>query len=211
MSIPREPHPGKLMLSVLAAADWWDLAWPDFRADLVERFGPVDYETPPLPFAHTTYYDGELGTPLARRLLGFARLVPLDGLAGVKLATNAIEAAYTRPADIRPVDTPPVGTQPVGPSGGSRRVNLDPGLITLERLVLASGKNFTHRVYLGQGIWADLTLIYNKKTGWVVLPWTFPDYATEDMKRRLTELRALYKTTVEAAALAAPEGAPRCP
>ncbi|MHC1701724.1 MAG: DUF4416 family protein [Humidesulfovibrio sp.] len=201
MSIPREPRPGKLVLSVLAAADWWDLAWPDFRADLVECFGPVDYETPPLPFAHTAYYDGELGTPLARRLLGFARLVPLDGLAAVKLATNAIEAKHARPAD----------TQPVGHSGGSRRVNLDPGLITLERLVLASGKNFTHRVYLGQGIWADLTLIYNKKTGWVVLPWTFPDYATEDMKRRLTELRALYKTTVEAAALAAPEGAPRCP
>ena len=94
-------------------------------------------------------------------------------------------------------------------------MNLDPGLITLERLVLASGKNFTHRVYLGQGIWADLTMIYNKKTGWVVLPWTFPDYATEDMKRRLTELRALYKTTVETAAQemtgAAPQGEHVCP
>lgn len=197
MSFPREPRPGKLVLSVLAAVDWWDLAWPGFRAELVERFGPVDYETPPLAFDHTAYYDAELGTPLSRRLLGFARLVPLDGLVAVKLATNADERAHARPA--------------IDQSGGSRRVNLDPGLITLERLVLASGKNFTHRVYLGCGIWADLTLIYNKKTGWVDLPWTFPDYAAEDMKRRLTELRALYKTTVETAAEAAPEGAQECP
>ncbi len=201
MSTPREPCPGKLVLSVLAAADWWLVAWPEYRADLVERFGPVDYETPLLPFDHTAYYDDELGAPqsggpqsggLSRRLLGFERLVPLDALVAVKLATNADERAQARP-------------------GGSRRVNLDPGLVTLERLVLASGKNFTHRVYLGQGVWADLTLIYNKKTGWVVLPWTFPDYAAEDMKRRLTELRALYKTTVETAAKAAPEGAQECP
>jgi hypothetical protein len=192
VSTPREPCPGKLALSVLAAADWWDLAWPEFRLELAERFGPVDYETPLLPFAHTAYYDAELGAPLARRILGFERLIPLDGLVAVKLATNADERAHARP-------------------DGSRRVNLDPGLITLERLVLASGKNFTHRIYLGCGIWADLTLIYNKKTGWVALPWTFPDYATEDMKRRLTELRALYKTTVETAALPAPEGAHECP
>jgi len=197
VSTPREPQPGKLVLSVLAAADWWDIAWPGFRAELVERYGPVDYETPPLAFDHTAYYDDELGRPLFRRLLGFARLVPLDALVAVKLATNADERGHARPANDQ--------------TGGSRRVNLDPGLITLERLVLASGKNFTHRVYLGSGIWADLTLIYNKKTGWVELPWTFPDYATEDMKRRLTELRALYKTTVEAAAQAAPEGAPECP
>jgi len=189
------------VLSVLAAADWWDLAWPGYRAELVERYGPVDYESPLLPFDHTDYYDDELGSPqsgkLARRILGFGRLVPLDGLVAVKLATNADERAQARPAS--------------NGSGGLRRVNLDPGLLTLERLVLASGKNFTHRVYLGQGIWADLTMIYNKKTGWVVLPWTFPDYATEDMKRRLTELRALYKTTVETAAKAATEGAPQCP
>jgi hypothetical protein len=211
------------VLSVLAAVDWWDSAWPDCRAELVRRFGPVDYETPLLPFDHTAYYDEELGGArsgaLLRRILGFERLVPQDGLVAVKLATNTLETGHARPADIdanihaghaRPANAQPDG-RAGGQPGGSRRVNLDPGLITLERLVLASGKNFTHRVYLGSGIWADLTLIYNKKTGWVVLPWTFPDYATEDMKRRLTELRALYKTTVETAAKAAPEGAQECP
>jgi len=192
MSTPREPSPGKPVLSVLAAAGWWDDRWQGVRAELVERFGPVDYESGPLAFDHTDYYVAELGAPLLRRLLGFSRLVPLDALKDLKLATNALERRWAR-------------------ENGARRVNLDPGLITLERLVLASGKNFTHRVYLGGGIWADLTLIYSKAQGWVDLPWTFPDYATEDMKRRLTALRALYKTSIEAGQMRPDQGEHPCP
>lgn len=192
MSTPREPLPGKAVLSVLAADHWWKSGWEALRAALVEHFGPVDYETELLAFDHTAYYEEELGAPLFRRLLGFARHVPLDGLKDLKLATNALERGLAR-------------------ENCARRVNLDPGLITLERLVLASGKNFTHRVYLGDGIWADLTLIYNKRQGWVVLPWTFPDYATEDMKRRLTALRALYKTTSEAGDILPDQGEHPCP
>jgi hypothetical protein len=187
VSTLREPAPGKLLFSVLAAPDWWELAWADFRAELCERFGPVDYETPALAFDHTDYYAEELGEGLARRLLGFERLLALDGLPEVKLWAAAAARGHARP-------------------DGRRRVNLDPGLITLERLVLASGKNFTHRVYLGRGVWADLTLIYSKKSGWVDLPWTFPDYATESMKRRLTDLRALYKTRIEAGQTPGPQG-----
>ncbi|MBI5519456.1 MAG: DUF4416 family protein [Desulfovibrio sp.] len=187
MSTPREPQPGKALLSVLAEESWWDAGagggWLPLHEELVRRFGPVDYKSGLLPFDHTGYYEEELGRPLFRRILGFERLLPLDGLPGMKLATNALEKAHARPS-------------------GSRRVNLDPGVLTLERLVLASGKNFTHRVYLGQGIWADLTLIYSKREGWVTLPWTFPDYATEDMQRRLTALRSLYKTAIEGSATA---------
>lgn len=192
MSTPREPAPGKAVLSVLAAEAWWPQGWDALRTELGALFGPVDYETEPLPFAHTDYYGPELGAPLCRRLLGFARLVPLDALAELKLATNALELRLARP-------------------DGSRRVNLDPGLITLERLVLASGKNFTHRVYVGRGVWADLTLVYSKRQGWVDLPWTFPDYAGADMKRRLTELRTLYKTAIEAGCPRPQEGDTPCP
>ena len=194
MSTPREPLPGKAVLSVLASAGWWESAqgWPPLRAELVARFGPLDCESELLPFDHTGYYEAELGAPLLRRVLGFERLLPLDGLRQFKLATNELERAHARP-------------------NASRRVNLDPGLLTLERLVLASGKNFTHRVYLGSGIWADLTLIYNKRQGWITLPWTFPDYATDDMKRRLTALRALYKTAIEAESTRPNQGEHPCP
>ncbi|SNR79742.1 protein of unknown function [Humidesulfovibrio mexicanus] len=180
MSVLREPRPGKALVSLLAEAAWWDGGgWPSLHAELAERFGPVDYRSGLMPFDHTDYYGDELGRPLLRRLLGFVRLAPLDGLKAMKLAAVAMEQARLR-------------------ADGTRTVNVDPGILTLERLVLASGKNFTHRVYQGGGVWADLTLIYNKREGWVTLPWTFPDYATEDMKRRLTALRTLYKTAVEA-------------
>lgn len=192
MSTPREPLPGKAVLSVLAAPDWWASAWPGVAAELAAYFGPADYESEALPFDHTDYYGDELGRPLVRRLLGFARLRPLDGLADMKRFTNALELAQARP-------------------DGRRRVNLDPGFITLERLVLASGKNFTHRVYLGGGIWADLTLVYNKRQGWMILPWTFPDYARPDMLARLTALRGLYKTAVEANIGQPQQGDELCP
>lgn len=196
MSTPREPQPGKMVLSVLAGAAWWESGqaggWVSLHGELVKRFGPVDFKSGLLPFDHTGYYEEELGAPLFRRLLAFERLAPLDGLVAIKLATNELEHAHARP-------------------DGMRRVNLDPGILNLERLVLASGKNFTHRVYLGSGIWADLTLIYNKRQGWVDLPWTFPDYATEDMKRRLTALRSLYKTTIEAGSTRPNQGEHPCP
>jgi hypothetical protein len=192
VSTPREPQPGKIVLSVLAAGPWWEQGWPQARAELAGLFGPTDYESGPIGFDHTAYYDEELGAPLFRRLLGFERLVALDSLRDLKLATNALERKAAR-------------------TGGARRVNLDPGILTLERLVLASGKNFTHRVYVGGGIWADLTLIYSKARGWVDLPWTFPDYADADMKRRLTQLRALYKTAVEAAHTRPQKGDDTCP
>jgi len=192
VSTLREPRPGLLLVSALAAREWWAEGWNALRRELSGRFGPLWSESELLPFDHTDYYAAELGAPLFRRLLAFERLAPLDSLVEAKRFACGLERGLARP-------------------DGARRVNLDPGLLTLERLVLASGKNFTHRIYLGRGVWADLTLIYNKRTGWVDLPWTFPDYASETMKRRLTELRALYKTRIEAGAKPARQGESPCP
>ncbi|WP_428567423.1 MAG: DUF4416 family protein [Solidesulfovibrio sp. DCME] len=190
MSEPREPLPAKLVCSVLSAA-LPDL-WPGAVAGLEERFGPAEWASPVLPFDRTTYYDAELGTPLARRLLAFARLVPQGALAAAKQFTNALEARFARP-------------------DGRRRCNLDPGLLTQERLVLATGKNFTHRVYLGQGIFGDLTLVFQAGS-WQTLPWTFPDYASPDMLALLTDIRCRYRRDLrEAAANATPPKEPPCP
>ena len=123
-------------------------------------------------FDQTEYYDAELGTPITRRIVAFDRLRPLDELADIKLFTNGLEQRDAK--------------------GGKRLFNLDPGFITMQNLVLATGKNFSHRIYLKEGIWADLTMIWQKKQ-WVVFPWTFPDYAGDDMKLRLTKLRQSYK------------------
>ena len=131
MSTPAIPLPARSFLSILGVH--WDVFWTDLRPRLVELLGPVDYESVPIPFTKTSYYDRELGTPISRRILSSSRLLSMDDLPGVKLATNRLEEEWRR--------------------SGRRLFNLDPGYVTQERLVLATGKNFTHRVYLGRGIW----------------------------------------------------------
>ena len=174
MSTPVIPLPARTFLSVLSAR--WDEFWDDLRPRLEALLGPVDYESGPIPFNVTGYYDGELGTPNTRRILSFGRPLAMDALAEVKLATNALERQWER--------------------DGRRLFNLDPGYINQERLVLATGKNFTHRVYLSQGIWADLTLIF-QKGDWFDLPWTFPDYAEPEIKGHLTRLREMYRSSLK--------------
>jgi len=182
MSTLREPLPALVVLSVLSA-DWGPL-WPDILDDLAPDFGKCDYASDLLDFSHTTYYDRELGAPLARRILAFRDLMPQERLADLKLAAVRLEQARTRP-------------------DGTRWVNLDPGLLTQERLVLATGKNFVHRIYLGRGVYADLTLVYTR-SGWQNQPWTFPDYATPRMHGLFTGLRTRYRDKLAALGLLHP-------
>lgn len=123
----------------------WDRFWPDLVPKIENILGRIDYESDLIPFTQTRYYDRELGNPIARRILSFARPLAMDGLADIKLATNSLEEEWS--------------------TSGQRLFNLDPGYLTQERLVLATGKNFSHRVYLSHGIWADLTLIFHKGSG----------------------------------------------
>jgi len=178
VSRPHEPVSAKLVVSVLSAD--WQAAWLPVVAALETRFGPAEVAFPAMPFDHTAYYNDELGTPIARRLLVFAHLLPQDALGPAKRFTNAVEDRLARP-------------------DGRRLVNLDPGLVTCERFVLATGKNYTHRIYLGQGIFGDLTLVFQAGS-WQTLPWTFPDYAAPDMLARLTDVRCRYRRDLREAA-----------
>jgi hypothetical protein len=74
---------------------------------------------------------------------------------------------------------------------GKRSINIDPGYMLMSRFVLATGKDFTHRVYLGKGIYADLTLIF-KRGEFQTLSWTYPDYADTIMLQHLTGVRNKY-------------------
>ena len=182
MSRPHAPLPAKLVVSVLSAG--LDQCWQPVLASLAGHFGPVEIAYPAQPFTHTAYYNDELGVPLVRRLVCFAGLVPQEALGPAKQATNALEDQLARP-------------------GGHRLVNLDPGLLTCERFVLATGKNFTHRIYLGDGIFADLTLVFQAGS-WQTLPWTFPDYAAPDMLARLTDIRCRYRRDLRERAVRTP-------
>lgn len=176
MSTPAIPLPAKPVLSILSSR--WEAFWPELQTLLQDHLSPMDHVSEPIPFTQTTYYDEELGTPITRRLVSFEQLVPMDDLPTIKLWTNTLEKAWAN-------------------SRGQRLFNLDPGYLNQERLVLATGKNFTHRIYLDSGIWADLTLIY-QRGAWVDLPWTFPDYATQTIKDHLTRIRTIYTLQLRA-------------
>jgi hypothetical protein len=169
MSIPKVPEDVKLFCSLFSP-----------ERDLLHRviteleglFGPIDWKSPEHLFDRTHYYEREMGGPLYRYFLAFENLIRPDDLVEIKLATNDLEMRYLR--------------------GGRRMVNIDPGYICLERLILATGKNYTHRVYLSKGIYADLTLVYHKG-GFRSLPWTYKDYADPEIVSCLNTLREGYK------------------
>jgi len=142
------------------------------RQQLIERLGPLEEEIGPLPFEFTSYYDKELGKGVKRRLWVFSDLVDGSCLLRIKLLVNELEQAHSE--------------------AGCRTVNLDPGLMTLGNFILATGKNNAHRIYLGEGIFADLTLIYRSGT-YRPLEWTYPDYADSQLIDILNTLREKYK------------------
>jgi len=139
---------------------------------LKERFGQLIMQTQALPFSYTDYYCGEMGSPLNRIILAFSDLVDRDTLPEIKTETNAIENRLLEQ--------------------GKRRINIDPGLITLENLCLATTKPYTHRIYLGKGIWAEITLIY-RADSYQRLEWTYPDYGSTELIEIFNSLRDTYR------------------
>jgi hypothetical protein len=188
-------EPEKLVLAVLVSRE--TLAIPGFRGRFQVRlegaFGDFDYEGPELPFGFTHYYDDELGTPLVRQLLAFRRLVDPQELAGIKITTNRIEDELRSTGESRTGSRERAESdRPSAEARGPRRVNLDPGLLSLSRLVLASTKDGSHRVPLASGIFAEVTLQY-RRSAFRPLPWTYPDYSSEEVLRCLLDIRALLK------------------
>ncbi|MBN1837047.1 MAG: DUF4416 family protein [Spirochaetales bacterium] len=160
---------------VLARPGWWE----QLRELLEQRFGPIDYSSRELPFGFTRYYDAELGAPLARRFVAFRTLVDPQALARIKITTNALED------ELR------------GHEAGPRTVNLDPGLLSLSRLVLASTKDSSHRIPLAEGIFGEITLQY-RRPAFRPVPWTYPDYRSEEVRGVLLEIRGLFKSQRQA-------------
>lgn len=157
MADPFEPNPVKLIAGLLAQrAEMLDVACGLLR----EEFGPVDIVSPDWPFTFTHYYDAQMGTGLLRRFVAFETLIDPGALRAIKRRTNELELQLARQFTSAP-----------------RPVNLDPGYIAPSKLVLASAKDFSHRIYLGEGIYAEITLQYRDQ-GWQKLPWTFPDYGS---------------------------------
>jgi hypothetical protein len=141
-------------------------------SEVDQRYGPVDFLSEPLAFDFTVYYEPEMGPGLRRRLAGFGPLIAPEELPAIKLWTNALESRFLNERK-------------------GRKVNIDPGYLAASKLILATGKDYSHRIYLGQGIYGDLTLWF-QKGAWAPLPWTYPDYGSQPLIGLLGLLRKRY-------------------
>jgi hypothetical protein len=165
--------PWKLVIGLLFSARTQP---PSLRGRLEREFGPVDYESPVLPFTFTSYYQKEMGATISRRFMSFGKLVRPETLADIKILTNSIETEYLVAA--------------------GRQVNLDPGLLSLSRFILATTKDNSHRIPLDKGIYAELTLQFAKKD-FQILPWTYPDYATREYRDILKKIRDIFQSNLK--------------
>ena len=138
---------------------------------LLRAFGNIDFESAELPFNYTDYYKKEFGPNLTRRFISFSRLISPATLAAIKVRTIKIE----RKKNLQ----------------GKRAINIDPGYIDMAKLVLASTKDFCHRIYLDRGIFAEITLVY-KKTSFTFWDWTYPDYRTPEYITIFNSIRQTY-------------------
>lgn len=166
MSEPLPPKPVKLIVSLIAR-DTRVLALAAGR--LSKIYGRIDFMSKLIPFTTTTYYQAEMGENLMRRFITFEKLIEPDKLPEIKKLTDELESHYKD-------------------GDGSRRLNCDPGYMTLDHLILATNKRYSHRPYLREGVYADLTLIYRGKS-FQSLKWTYPDYGSAEIIEIMNRLR----------------------
>lgn len=176
MGKPVKTRPVKLITGIIAFSD--SIVIKCERA-LIKAFGKIDFKSPKFDFNYTDYYNEEMGTGLIRYFFSFEKLVPPSQLAGIKILTNAIESklAVRRP-----------GKNMISLR---RRVNIDPGYINDAKLILASTKDYFHRIYLSKGIYAENTLFFQRGS-FRPFDWTYPDYRAKDYICALNHIRSIF-------------------
>lgn len=147
---------------------------------LADNIGPVALASERFEFVETAYYESSMGPGLKKQLFACQELQPADFLPKLKLQANAIEEQVAR----------------CGRFPEARPLNLDPGYVDLGKLVLASTKDHAHRLYLGSGIYGEVTL-YLKKNEWTAWPWTYPDYKRPEVHAFLHEVRELHRQQLQ--------------
>lgn len=177
MGAIRPPKRAKLFTGILCGvSDLFALT----RRRLVQHFGEVELESPRWAFTDSDYYETELGTEVERQFLFFRELVSVERLSEIKRLTNDLERRIAEDVLL------PECTRPV---------NIDPGYITISKLVLATTKDAAHRIYVQHGIYAEVTLRF-ECGGWLGSPWTYPDYAADRYHASFTQARESLKASL---------------
>lgn len=143
---------------------------------LKKIYGEIDFESQILDFSHSDYYEEEFGRGLKRKFISFKKLIPPQKLPKIKAAANQIENKLSE--------------------GQRRLINIDPGYLDMAKLVLASTKDYYHRIYLDKGIFAEITLFYRGKT-FTPWEWTYPDYKTSEYIAIFNAIRENYGAEIK--------------
>jgi hypothetical protein len=167
MGIGENPYKAVLFIAVLFQNN---KPIDDLKSKIVEKFGPIDAAFGSIPFSHSAYYNSEMGADLQKVYFTFEKYFDRGELAAIKEYTNNLESEYKD-------------------ESGNRTVNIDPGYITRDKLVLASTKDFYHRIYIGNKIFAEVTLHY-RHGAFRFFSWTYPDYKEPGCLALLEKARA---------------------
>lgn len=173
MGLLRRPDPVALVVAVFSRHPE-ALAWA--RGRLEVEFGGVALASPAYEFHQTAYYEPTMGQGLRKQFLLFTGLIDPARLAEIKRRTNDLEDELA-PAGVYPEPRP---------------VNLDPGVLALGKFLLATTKDQSHRVYLRDGVFAEVTLRY-RDGAFEPWPWTYADYSQPAVLEFFQQARSLYR------------------
>jgi hypothetical protein len=168
--------PAKLICGIIASKDRY---FRSAEERLVELYGPLDLSSPLFDFVFTDYYEKEMGQNLKRRFVSFANLISPEELSEIKIQTNALEQEIRE--EMKAIQ---------------RIVNLDPGFLTSSALIMATAKDFAHRIPLRHGIYAHLEFLFGKKDI-RRLSWTYPDYDTEGYQTFFLDVKRIYLSQIK--------------
>jgi hypothetical protein len=161
---------------------------PEIEKHLTDGYGPIDHRSAIIPFTFTNYYTKEMGQSIERLFFSFERLIEPDQLPEIKWQTNHVEQELAQLQN-----------------SVKRPVNLDPGYLEQAKVILASTKNFYHRIYLGNGIFGEVTMHF-KSSKYEFFPWTYPDYQSTAYQEFFLELRQKYRSKLRTMCINDPAG-----
>ena len=172
MAREKSPLPAKLVCGILYIDE---KILQECLEEVQKKFGEIDYLSDAIIFDHTDYYIEEMGKNILRRFASFRNLIDPGLLSYIKIFTNRLEEKFLR--------------------NNNRMINLDPGYLTEAKFILASAKNFQHRIYLGDGIFAEQELRWQRGE-WNPFEWTYPDYRTNEYKKIFKDIRIIFREQI---------------
>lgn len=184
----QQPRPVLLLVAAFSRHPQ-AISWAQERCR--QEFGPLGPVSDPFAFTETGYYARSMGEGLIKQFFSFQQLIDPGRLPEFKLRANAWEEEY----------------RSLGGHSEQRPLNLDPGYLSEAKLVLASTKDHHHRLYLGGGVYGEVTLVFQRGQ-WRPRDWTYPDYQRPDYHAYFLSCRQWLRERYRGLSLTKPDSAP---